>query len=516
MAVNDKRTLIYNRVLWLALGLGLLLRLPGWFTPDEKRRFLLFEPDEIQHVDVALDRYHSLVGTTPQTEIAPIYNVRGYGILSGHLLYVGHLLGAESPNVAGVVLLNRVLSTVFGLLLIGVVYGLGRRLGLGTYYAGAAALLLAFCDLHCTYSHYGIPASGYVLGVYLVVLGLVDWRSSKLSGFAYLTVGTAVAFAFKFDFLPLFVTGLFLTYTAIRGRGRGAVLALLLGLPAWLLLVGGITGFSWSPAQMWDSWSTLRAANQDVVASDDHWFTNPFAYGMAVVAAVGGIATSLAIIGLKKMPPNTLGRRPELGFVALLLLLEFVLRWSLDTPFVRRANVFLPAVILLAAYALKSYRKPWLTGLALGYTLALGLLGQSNHWFDTRQRAHDWLLGHVSPEKTVAAVPYTTVIGGYPTQDYNPELDWDYALLHDAYTARYWRDMINPIGPPECCAEVYHCRGETMCRSIQELLAGERDGVELVVRFRNRRWLPERWLYYQLFGPYDTFSGDARIYRKRP
>jgi hypothetical protein len=44
----------------LALLLGLILRVPGWYTQDIKDDWVTFQPDEGQHVHAATHRYNEL------------------------------------------------------------------------------------------------------------------------------------------------------------------------------------------------------------------------------------------------------------------------------------------------------------------------------------------------------------------------------------------------------------------------------------------------------------------------
>ena len=76
----------------------------------------------------------------------------------------------------------------------------------------------------------------------------------------------------------------------------------------------------------------------------------------------------------------------------LFLALEFLVRWKMDTPFVRRANIFLPYVALLAAYGLQTFfKRPLLRRLTtigvVTYTLGLAIVSQYNFWNDTRYRS---------------------------------------------------------------------------------------------------------------------------------
>ena len=167
----------HHWTLLAAVVLGLGLRIPGWFTEDDKRQYRLFEPDEIQHVEIALIQLEKMAPDLPLPETHEQVNARGYGKLLGVVAYGWWRLSGQEPNVPGLVLMGRQLSTIYFLLLLGVVYGLARDLGLARTAAAWAALLLALCDLNATYSHYAVPASGYLLLLTLFMWGGVRYWS---------------------------------------------------------------------------------------------------------------------------------------------------------------------------------------------------------------------------------------------------------------------------------------------------------------------------------------------------
>lgn len=522
-----------NRYLIIALLVGLALRLPGWFSADEKSRFRLFEPDEAQHVDIALNRYQQLSTDSIDHVYTEIFNARGYGIFTGQIAWGWRQISGQIPNLGGVILLNRQVSTLFGLLLILVVFVLAKNAGLSSVHAGLAAGLLACCDLNITYSHYGIPAVGYVLGVYLAILGAFRYRAQKGWGYLFMVIGATMAFAFKFDFIPALGSLVFLGWdwwtdaakkaglprAAKRLPWQQSGVAVFAFLPCLLLSFLLLTGFSWSWEEIANAFAVLRSENENVVASDQHWLENPLVYLAAMVAGIGLPVFTLAVFGTVRYLTTANKWRPEVILFGSILLLELVVRWRLDTPFVRRANVFMPAICLAAAYGLyrlrisyKGYRP---AGIILAYTLFFALVGQSNHWWDTREAARDWSIRFLPERANVMVTPYVAVKGLPDYPRFAADADWDYAILHESYYQRYTLSMTTPFGYPECCAEVYHCGGVSECEAIQGVVSGRNDEEgELLAAFTTRTWFPERALYKQLFGSYETFTGDVLIYRK--
>lgn len=505
----------------------------------------------MQHVDIAMVRFQSLYKDSLAYETTEIFNVRGYGITSAHVAYGWYLISGQVPNARGMILLNRQLSTVFALLTICLVYLIGRDFGLAREAAGCGALLLAFCDLNCSYSHYGIPSMGYVFAVFLSVYGALKMYRGRPSGILWLALGSAMAFAFKFDFLPTILGGCFLLYAlfiqpntvkeTIAGAKpvsnsnitdsraliaipalfrKGVFSRLLYLLGAVLLLVlffGLVTGFSWPITTIKNAWQVLREVNQDVIAEDQHWFHNLLVYPAAIIAGIGLPACLLAIFGLRSVDKKHWRGHPVLLLLLGLMAAECLVRWSIDTPFVRRANVFMPAICLAAGYGLQKLRQErrhW-GKYILVYTCLLALVGQSNHWHDTRESARDWANTQLPPTAKVAATPYVDLPGLRKTVRYQAGYDWDYAILHESFYSRYTLSMTTPFGYPDCCAGVYHCHGVEECTEIQHLVRNNGTQTEIIARFQTRNYLPEKWLYHQFFGNYESFLGDVIIARRR-
>ena len=179
-------------LLFVALAVGASLRVPGWETEEEMARWRLFEVDEEQHVGITMRRYNELVGegkTIRHRFHEPPYNVRGYGYLTAVIAYLYYGDRAEAPEFLDIVLLGRRVSTFAALLLVIIVFFLGRASGLSPPFAGVAALLMACCDVNATYSHYMLPASGYVMFAWLALLGGVQLlRKPSIPALVFLAI----------------------------------------------------------------------------------------------------------------------------------------------------------------------------------------------------------------------------------------------------------------------------------------------------------------------------------------
>lgn len=518
-----------TRWLWLTLLLALALRLPGWFTQDEKTRFRLFEPDEYQHVEIAVYQLQRMEpGLLSDWEVAgKIFNARGYGIQLGVLAWLGHRLFAMPLQTDTLVLLGRALSTCYGLLLIGLVFWMGRHFFRDRWTPLFAALLLCLCDLHVTYSRYAVPAATYVFWAYLFAFSWYRFikryeEKERLAGaIGYLSVAAlsaATTFAVKFDFIPWLIVLISLPVLMVwrTWTWKRSGLVLLAFTVLWLLAFGLVTTFGFTPAQIDHAFWDLYQQNKDVIPVDQHVLHNPFLYLIAVLAGVGLPAFLLALWGTRRLLLRSSGRTlPVLLFTAFLLL-EFAVLWNMDTPFVRRALIFMPAVSLLAAYAWRHIPdRSWRLGIAVAtifYTLVLTLTSQSNAWWDTRYQARTYL----QQEQAEVKIKY----GGYAfAQGMPPGISLreaeDILVLHEAEYSRYWRSFTTPFKRPHCCSEVYHCQ-EAACRKIQQLLSGEHPDYRLLRHFPTREWTPERVLFKRYLGNYETFLGDVLIFEKLP
>ncbi len=499
-------------LLVLALALGLALRIPGWYTADKKQYGGGFEPDEGQHVQIASVRFNELAGEKLVDENSTgRFNVRGYGHLMAYAGYGWWKVSGQLPEFRGMLLLGRQLSTVFSVLLVLVVFLIGRVGGLSPPLALTAAFLMAACDVNATYAHYALPAAGYIFFCYLAVLGAFRLvRDGETTGTVLLALGAGGAFAFKFDFLPIVWGGLLLLVLLLRGRLR--LLPFFAGVGTLLVTVFSLLhGWTWD--EMFYSVNLLREVNADDIKVDDHWRDNLLVYPLGVLAGIGLPAFGLAVVGLVKLLKRPAARSLIVLFLLVWLGSEFYVRWSTDTAFIRRVNVFMPAVVLLAAYSLGRLgaSRKWRVALVT-YTFAFGVVGQSNHWFDTRVAALAYVNQEITDQDRVRISPYLTV-EGWPKHQRFEGKAFDLLVVHETYYSRYYKSMTTPFGLPTCTEGVYHPGSRTMCETYQALLTGNHPTAELAAEFRTHEVFPERILYKRLLGNYETFLGDVLVFR---
>lgn len=518
-------------LLLLALFLGAALRVPGWFTDEEMKRWGLYEVDEEQHVSIMMHRFNKLsrdngLDTIDHSYHDRDYNVQGYGRLNAALLYAGFTPQGDKPVFSEVLRFGRQISTLYALLLMIVVFQMGKLGGLSPPAAGVAALLMAACDVNATYSHYALPASGYIFFSYLALYGgMILIRRTSWWGLIFLAIGAGGAIGFKYDVFPMVTGGsLLLALTFLRGRD--------LRLPWYFLVVGICILLSWI-ALLWTGWSwadvkysfdTLSYLNQDAISVDNHFFTNAITYPSGVLAGIGLPAFCLAVWSAWRVVGNRLkaGTKELLGnktltliYVGGFLCIEAFLRWYMDTTFIRRVNIFMPAVALLAAWGLHRLNaKPWITALVIAWSFGLGVVGQSHHWFDTRSAARDWANENL-PKPIKVGVSGYVMAKNFENWRYYKAPGWEYFVLHESWYARYTsQTMATPFKVPKCSREVYNSMGNPECDHIQRMVLDQRDDVVFHKAFRTWDIFPERLLYHHFFGYYETFLGDVVIYRR--
>lgn len=513
-----------RNLLLFALIIAAALRVPGWFTQEAHCHYCLFEPDEQQHLAIALRKYNKLsvaVDTVDHGFTDRDYNVRGFGFAVAVILKVSDSITGNNSGFSEALLAGRMLSTVFSMLLIFILYRIGRLSGLPPPAVGVAALLLAVADVNATYSHYAVPAIGYVFWCYLALLGgILLTRRKVIGGLLLLAVGAGGATAFKFDVVPTAWGGLLLLVLAFRGRDRG--------IPAWYVALGAavLVAAVWFMTWGWNwdeivySFNRLSKANANAVPLDDHFRDNLVAYPAAVLAGIGLPAFLLAVYGAVRLGRERWGTSwrsaptTALAFAAGFLVTEAFLRYYMDTTFVRRINIFIPAVALLAAWSLNRIQaRPWVTALVIAWSCGLAVVGQSNHWNDPRYAFRDWVAEEARPPVRVGVTGYL-LSKGLENRKYYKKAPFDYLAFHETKFSRYYKSLTTPFGLPECCKGVYNCNELPYCKDFQEILTGQRDNLVLYKTFRAKDYFPERLLYRHFFGYYETFLGDVRVYKR--
>ena len=271
----------------------------------------------------------------------------------------------------------------------------------------------------------------------------------------------------------------------------------------------------------------VAGKNVDAVQGGSPLLSNPVLYLAAAVAGSCFLVVAGAVAGAVRTWTRPAWRRagtliPMAGMPALCL----ALYWTGDVTLVRRALLFFPFMIIACVLGLAWIPRPRLRlGLAVftvAYSAALAIVSQAAFHHETRDRALAFLRTHIPPDATPTIVytKYVTPLADVPSntrilhrdrrRPITAYRDVDYIVMHEAYYSRYDKSFTTPFRIPRTCNEVYH--GDpgvfTLVRSI---LSGE-SGFRLLKTFEVKHPFPERILFKALFGTYESFLGDTRIY----
>ena len=521
--------------------LALVVRIPGWFTIDLKERWHVFAHDEWQHIEIAaLQIQHWDSTELPDMDISSkIYNVRGFGIHLGTIAYGVHSIFKVDLDEENLVLIGRIISTFYAILLILLTYKISLEFWHRKDIAILAATCLAIFDLNVTYSHYALPSISYIFWCYFTIFMVSRlyerWNVSFESGkgflqnwkaYFFISFGMSMVFATKFDVIPLLVLlgTLFIIVrnkkaTVWHGLLTGGVL-ILISIPLFYLVT--LNQFSFQDVQY--SFNYLMKENNNVIPKDNHYLYNPVLLLFGLMSGTSIWIILLATAEVRKLIKKTSSKKLHPGFAIffVFLLLEFLLRWKMDTMFIRRLNIFLPMLAILSAKGLIDFFKnvkiltpglrQVLIVVVLTYTLGITLVSQLDFWEDTRLQARHYLQENY-PESEIFMGPYVRTKSFRPTAE---NLDQaDIFIIHESFYGRFWKYFITPFKIPKCCEEVYHCWDKEECLFYQSLLQQSNPDYNQIKIIQTRRLFPERYLFKRLFGTFETFLGDVRIYERR-
>jgi hypothetical protein len=519
---------------WLTIVsvLAFALRLPGLFWGElHKDQLLYLEPDEIQHTELAIHFLQKLDPALFRGFETKRLNTLGLSVQMALAGYPVIKFGGDSAKV--LLITGRLLGILYGVLTVLLVYRMAVRFFGNEMPALLAAGGMALFDLGVTYSHYAVPESAYVFwvffAIYQVMLIFEKWESTQgtprfkfnkiLPHWLWMALAMGMTLGMKLDFIPLLllVVGISIPFLNSKISFR-ATCALLLGSFAavfffFKISIGFQTG--WSGILKLFHW--LVAENNNLIERDSHYLYNPLLYLTGTVAGIGVPAALVAAYGF--VSRRFFWRKiPTIPVTVLLLfvLMEFLVLWKLDAPFVRRCTVFLPFVALLfGAGAWSLLQKNTKTGrLLLGsvavYTLLLTLVSQWNFVEDNRFAARDYLRQAHFAGKAIYIDSYASVPGMPRSVSFQ---EAEIIVMHETRFSRYWKSFTTPFMVPACCEEVYHCNQEE-CELYQKLLSGNPE-YGLVKKFTPVDWAPERLLFKHYFGTYETFLGDVLIFEKR-
>ncbi len=518
------------------LLLALILRAPGLWWGYNNLDF--FEPDEYQYFGIARNIINQFDNKlVPDIELTDQFNARALG---AHMVWLGYpvvkLLGLPNYYLLAA---GRLIALAYSLALLVLLAVIGRKIFNDARMGLLAALGLAVFDLNVTYSHYGVPDIPHVFWFYFSlywIFKLINfWRENKdslpVKEILWSGVGVAFSLSFRFQIVPLFALLAVLgwgVWTAVPAHRRERLIWVLVAG----LLVAGVfyisVGFDYNWREFLKSKKELAEGALDIIQNGrhGHWLYNPFLYFMAILAGTSFLAVVSFLASLFYFFRHETKNSQAHRFVWLMLLTlfaAFIFLWLGDGTFVRHANIFLPALALLAAYGGISFYDRFsrinsrlkitvIVGVVV-YTLGLTVFSQYYFVKDNRYEAAKFLKSY-GPNKKIVYSGYAYVKGSN-LSGLLPDLDnADLVVMHEALYGRYYKSFTVPLKRfPNCCQDTFLCLPQE-CSVIQSILKDETN-YRLIKEYPITNPFPERVLFKNLFGTYETFLGDVLIYENQ-
>jgi len=532
-----------KKALYILVIITLFLRVPGILWGElHKPDYNVFEIDELQHVEIAIKFLKKIdPGFYPEVEIkGNSNNARGYGIQLAVLSFP--FCKIFETDYSLFIILGRILSILYSVLLVILVFHISRWLFKNDLSAFFSALLLSIFDLNITYSHYCVPAISYLFWLYLSVFLVSrlyltylnskskykEFLSSHYKLILLLSISLALVFAFKLDFLPFILFLGVLTLLAIKRKSKLNILILILLVCCVLIVIAfySFTAFNYTIEDINYSFKILTDANRNTIETDNHLLYNPILYLIAIIVGTSFLVILLFIysfsdIFFRKNTQVLKDSKISISIFSIFLIMEFGLLWMMDATFVRRASVFLPFIAIIGGYGINklitgtnrfSTLFKYIARIILIFTFLHSISSQLNFVNDTRYKAREFLNKAEFNDLTFAYYNYTFIYG-MPPKSNNIDKKIDIIAMHESYYRRYWRSFTTPFKVPECCGEVYHCN-QQHCEQIQKMFRGETD-YTLIKSFKTNTIFPEKVLFKKYFGTYEDFLGDVLIYQRQ-
>ena len=491
---------------WLigAVLVGALVRLPGvaWGVnwPDG---FTSHHPDEYTHVANA-DAIITPFG--PRTGVAYPKAMAAYAAFPYLLWYAAHgSFGGPRVHLPWIVGAGRMVSLLFGVATILLVFLIGRD-ALGDERAGVyAAWLMALGGLHVTQSHFflaDVPAVAWTLfAVWLL------WRDLSQRGtaghealrWAAFAAGSAIALKLFVFVLPA------LAYAVLARPPR-----LLRAVHATVFMLTGLAvsslGFE-TPATFYRA-ATIGAGNPvefDRLRSAVLFlveFPSIFSLPLLLLAAAGTwglLRRVIAADGARRQDALVVfGSVPLVALTFILMKLDpFARHWLVMIPWAAIAGGW--ALARLTARLREHGRSPALILAPVFLWMAAFVVdGERFFIFEPRNDALRWLRGNVPPGTSLNWVGRHTP-EGYRSVLWRAEGEPD-ALVFEMFEANQslsgvnWRDS-HPSDP----RQVYAGRSAERVAAIQSLFQGT-SGYTMVARFPDAYFMPEYRLSQALLG----------------
>jgi len=189
----------------------------------------------------------------------------------------------------------------------------------------------------------------------------------------------------------------------------------------------------------------------------------------------------------------------------------------------RYTDLFAPPLAIVAGSRLAdlwaNHRRRILVGVLVAYqgVYAAGMLARYRH--DSRKGMNAALPEVWKPKGKLYVSPYVSyspLNDGYGIGPGEGPWDAEWVAMADQFAAQYLtaNGTFTAAGAPPTCREVLYCDGERVREFFQKVYA--QNGWDLVYVSKAAAWTPEVKLHHALMTSKWMFTGDVRLFHKRP
>jgi len=503
--------MITNKIylpLILILVFGFCVRLPGvlWgVNIHAQPHFTGYHTDELDRVQITSE---FLTGTVFQQAYYP----KGYYFQNAiPALLLKPFIAIGEPQL---ILIGRLLSLIYGVLTIGLVYLITKEIFVNHLTAVYSSMFLAFSGLHVTASHYAVVDAGTVFFTYAAMYcSLLFMRRNRNIFLISALVLAAIGLAFKLSLYILIP----LLYIMWKRRLRPLIWIGCFALICAVFAAANGGHYTWHNFIL--TMQNVQNDNISVITKYNKLW-NPLIYFVGTIPALGFIGFATFLTGaflLFKQKKNIL--TPDIFFIFILPLSVYgVSICCLSDPFTRHVLPFIVLFAIVAAYGLEKIqhviparRFTFLVSVIVFYQMLYVINFQYYYIFDTRASAQECIKEHVPKGKTIYLMRHAQMadLGQYTlVKDYRAE----YLVMNEADYFRYKRSVFCPFKEYPDWDEVYHGKKEDF-KEIQNTLQGK-SSYRLIAQFPVRFITPENFIYKRILGTYTEEIGDTRIYQR--
>jgi hypothetical protein len=394
--------------------------------------------------------------------------------------------------------------------------------------AWTACVLLGWSNLHVAHSHMAtldVPQIFYLLLLTVTLCYAVT--SQKRWPIIASLLPLAWAVLTKWYVFAVFAYACVVPRASLRNWRRWILPAAVLILIAAVALI-----LQWETARMtlmqrwylvWGSESGRFGTDYGHIGAWRRWIRNVTNLPIVFGVGLGVPATCFAVYGLYRLRRSGDARQLWLAHAPAAVYLVYMIVLGPVTYYRHYLPLF-PTVALLSAYGFwrTSWSgRRWVLGLFLVYPLLLTADSELGYWNDPRIPLRGFYAEH--PRAAIMFSFYTNAaprwshpkdrfnVDGYAQLGRKHVQSYDFVVLAEPwYTTAFANELNGPIAwNPDWLIKT---TGEyaTIHRRI---LAGEDPNFEFVTEYNLEHFMPELQLHDLLYGSFEMFLGDLKIYR---